>query len=546
MFDSLAAAPAAVPPPPSSLLVPSRLILDIETRSTCDLKRCGIAVYAAHPSTSITHVGYKIGDGPVAVWRPAKTPMPMELHAALTDPHVVLVAHNAGFEYTLLNGTPGRAIGMPDLSDRSRWSCTAARAAQLCLPRDLGKLATALNLKCQKDSVGHKLMLRVSKPKKDGTWHEDEATVERVAQYCLRDVESEAELDALLPPLRVFERKVWEATESTNDRGILVDQALLLDQLAPLVGATLEQVNARVSELTGTVPKISNHGALLKWLNHRGCETDSTDKYAILDLLDRDDLDDTTREVLELRRDAGGSSISKIPAIARHCSADGRLRGALIYGGASATARWSSHGAQLQNLPRHDDRFNVPALLRDLALSPSPEEIEFLYGPPLKAVAELLRPVFVAAPGCRLVCGDFSQIEARGLAWFAGEEKKLAAFRALDAGTGPDIYCVTASGMFGRTITKRDPERQPGKILELAGGYGGGVKAIRKTARKSGLKWSNEKCAEYRDRWRAANPNIVRFWAELESAAFQCVATRQDQTAAGRVHFAMRCKNLTM
>jgi DNA polymerase bacteriophage-type len=548
----LVPAPAPVLPPPSLPVAPppapDRLILDIESRSACDLKKCGVHVYAEHPTTSITHVGWKLGKGPTAVWQPAKRPMPAELFAALIDRSVILVAHNAGFEHALLNGPPGRAVGMPDLSDRPRWSCTASRAAQLCLPRELGKLSVALDLRTKKDSAGHKLMLTVSKPKRDSTWWDDDDRMERMERYCAGDVEAEHELDRLLPELTGYERKVWEVTELTNGRGVLVDKVLLLDQLAPLVNATLVQVNARISELTdGEVPKVSNHPALLKWLNGRGYETDSTDKFAILDLLDRDDLDDTTREVLELRRDAGGSSISKIPAIGRHLSADGRLRGALIYAGATATARWSSHGAQLQNLPRPDDKLklHIPSILRDLALNPTPAEIEALHGPPLKVVAELLRPVFVAALGNRLVSGDFSQIEARGLAWFAGEERKLAAFRAYDAGTGPDIYCVAASGMFGRTIAKGDPERQPGKIVELAGGYGGGIKAIKKTARKFNLKWSDEKCAEYRDRWRAANPNIVNFWAALENAAFQCVATRQDQ-AVGRVRFAMRRKNLTM
>jgi hypothetical protein len=246
-------------------------------------------------------------------------------------------------------------------------------------------------------------MLQICKPKRDGSWWEDEPRMERISCYCAQDVEAEYLLDGKLPNLTPTERKLWVATERANDRGIGADPALL-NQLRALATAALNDINACIGELTnGEVPKVSNHQALTKWLNSRGVETDSCDKFAVQDLLDREDLDETVREVLEMRQEGGGSSIAKIPSILRRLSADSRLRGALVYGGAPATVRWSSHGAQLQNLPRHNKALDIEAILADLQHEPSTSELEFLHGPPTKICAELIRPVFRAAPGHVLV-----------------------------------------------------------------------------------------------------------------------------------------------
>jgi DNA polymerase len=240
--------------------------------------------------------------------------------------------------------------------------------------------------------------------------------------------------------------------------------------------------------------------------------------------------------VLEMRRDGGGSSHTKAPSIERRLSDDGRLRGSLIYGGAPATLRWSSVGAQLQNIKRHDDRFIVDYLVRDVIDGASLVELEDLHGPPLLICSELLRPVFVAETDA-LIIADFSQIEARVLAWFAGQQDRLQVFRDNDAGVGPDPYKITASRIYHvppANITK--PQRFIGKTADLALGYQGGQRAFRKLARTFGVKISAEKAEKVKLAWRAAHPYIVQFWHDLEAAAFEIVRREPGLTiSVGRI-----------
>ena len=234
----------------------------------------------------------------------------------------------------------------------------------------------------------------------------------RMGTYCHADVAAECALDRFLPELTAFERQIWLLTETINDRGIMVDQPMLR-RVVDLAGEALAGLNAQIKAATaGAVPSVTNCGALKRWLDARGVKTDAVDKYAIADLLEGE-LDDGIRDVLEMRRDGGGSSHTKAPSIERRLSGDGRLRGSLIYGGAPATLRWSSVGAQLQNIRRHDDRFVVDYLVRDVCNGASLTELECLHGPPLLLCSELLRPVFVAETDA-LIIADFSQIEGPG------------------------------------------------------------------------------------------------------------------------------------
>jgi DNA polymerase bacteriophage-type len=243
--------------------------------------------------------------------------------------------------------------------------------------------------------------------------------------------------------------------------------------------------------------------------------------------------------VLELRQDGGGSSSSKAGAIRRQISADGRVRGPLIYGGAPATLRWSSHGAQLHNLPRHDPRFDPQQILRDISVDATLTELEDLHGPPLKLVSEMLRPVLIAAPGKVLVTADYAQIEARVLAWLAGQEDRLDVFRAFDAGAGPDPYRVTASRIY-----RTDPseitasQRQIGKVADLALGYQGGSRAFKSMAKNFGLKIPTAQAEEIKHAWRAAHPHIEHFWWRLDDAARECLIQSPGATFnVGKLQF---------
>lgn len=376
-----------------------KLYLDVETRSHCDLLKSGAYVYAEHPTTQVIVVCYAWGDAPVETWFPLTEPMPDDLAAAFTDPSITLVAHNAAFERTVCLVARLRAP-LP------RWNCTAARAAAMGLPRTLEGAAAALDLPVQKDAEGRRLMLKMCKPlpvnKKTGVgggWFGGPAEFARLAAYCRTDVEVERALDRVLPELSPFEHRTWQTTEKMNDRGVRVDTAALL-ALILLTDDAIRDVSARIASATGgAVPAISNHAALTKWLDAQGFSDEPVEgvgKAALAAMLENPDLPNIVREVLIMRRDGGGSSSRKFSAILKRLSNDGRIRGVLVYAGAAATRRWSSRGAQLQNIPRGGSVKDVEAALRDVLAGATLDELTDMWGPPLVVASELIRPVFVA------------------------------------------------------------------------------------------------------------------------------------------------------
>lgn len=539
----------------------NRLEIDIETRSVAPLPKTGVYVYAEHPTTEITHVAYSRDAASVRVWLPPRStqrdtsgvrqvvttasgrqveafggPMPADLYEALNDPAVELVAHNASFERNVLGGAPGRRIGVPvhQLAALPRWNCTAARAACMGLPRTLESTAAALNLPVQKDREGYALMMRMCKPKpKTGVngvppvWVDDPASMLREAAYCADDVHTEAAVDAKLPNLPGLERQVWEITEAMNDAGVVVDTDLLL-RVSLMIEDAERDINARISGVTGgAVPRVSDHGALTRWLLAQGLDDTAetgVGKQAVAAMLERADLDPVVRSVLAMRRDGGGSSAKKYRAILTRLSNDGRLRGALVYAGAAMTARWSSRGAQLQNLPRGGTIRSTDGAIRDLMDGASLAEIEEIHGPPLVVASELLRPVFTAAEGYWLARGDYSQIEARVIAWMAGAEWKLDAFRACDAGTGPDTYKLAAASIYRVAVPDVTKEqRQIGKVGELALGFQGGVGAFQQMAKGYGVRVGDDRADEIKVAWREANPEVVQLWRDMERAAIDCM-----------------------
>lgn len=519
-----------------------KLYIDIETRSPCNLKTSGQYVYAAHPLTEILMMAWAIGDAPIRVWFCLSQPMPAELRAALTDTTVTIVAHNVSFERVVMAGVWGLDIPL------ERWGCTASRAARYGLPRTLDGAAAALGLEVQKDKTGHTLMLAMCKPRaiRAGSptnpadpggrpiYRDAPADIARLAVYCAKDVEVERVIDGILPPLTPPELAMWRMTERVNDRGVCVDTALLLT-LTLLVDDAERDVNARISAATcGAIPKVSDHGALTRWLLARGIDdADDTGvgKQAVAAMLDRADLDPLIRNVLVMRQQGGGSATKKYRAITQRLSNDGRIRGVLVYCGAAGTGRWSSRGAQLQNLIREDERFNALACIRDILAKATIPELEELYGPILVVCAKLLRPLFTAAPGKVLTRGDYSQIEARILAWLAGAAWKVQAFRDYDAGTGPDLYKIAGAKIYRVEVSEvSKPQRQIGKVGELALGYGGGKGAFLTMAKGYGVKVTEDVAEEIKLAWRAGNPEVVQLWADLEWAAVRCM-----QVAPGQV-----------
>ena len=558
---------------------------DFETRSFVDVNKVGAYQYWDHPTTEPTMLAWAIDEAPVRVWllpvyakHVMTVPdwidvgdMPAPLRAALLDPKVTKGAHNFTFE-RLGHKRMGLDIGL------EAWDCTAARAAAIGLPRSLEHSVKALKLSVQKDAEGHRLMLQMCKPRaarKDELkaiaeyekraalfpdsdapmgwrppqppfWFEDETRILRLAEYCRQDVVTERALGKALPALRPEERETWLLTERMNDRGVLIDQGLVSRAL-DLIAEEEAHINETICERTGgAVPRVSDHGALKRWLLEQGLDVDSTDKASVAAMLDGS-LDPLVRSILEIRRDGGGSSQTKWKALQARTSADGRLRGALVYCGAAATGRWSSKGVQLQNLPGRVSLRDLDGAIRDVSRGMPAWLVSEIHGPPLVVASALLRPSLIAARAADetnvravLARGDYSQIEARVNPWLAGAEWKLDAFRAFDAGTGPDLYKVTAAGILHKKIEDitKDERQGCGKIPDLSLGFGGGAGALQNMAKNFGFpiphqpRLANGLPVEpvidgtdewIKRHWRAANPEIVALWKGLETTAIRCM-----------------------
>jgi DNA polymerase bacteriophage-type len=457
---------------------------DIETRSPVNLKTAGVYVYAEDPLTEVLMMSWAIDDDPVECWRIwRKEPMPARLREAFLDPETRLCAHNVDFERTLaLTSALRNQDYLPSditkaIVSHDRWSCTAARAAAVGLPRTLAGVCSALGLSVQKDMEGMKIMMKTCKPKAlglDGKWvyHESDALFEREAQYCNRDVESERAVDYSIPELSAFEREVWQTTGRMNDRGIMVDQKLLV-QMSLFVADAETDLNKRLRKMTDNmVPRVSDHMALRKWLVAQGfpdIEDEGVGKAVITALLEAKDLPDFIREVLIMRQQGGKSSTAKYKALVQRLNRDSRIRGAIVYCGAASTGRYSSRGAQLQNLPRGGTVKTILQAVEDILNGVPLPLVEMMHGPALIVASEIVRPTFVAPEGQWLARGDYGQIEDRINNWFSGQEEQLDTFRAYDSGTGPDPYRVTAGQIFGIDPGEVTPQqRQGGKVVRLA------------------------------------------------------------------------------
>jgi DNA polymerase bacteriophage-type len=528
---------------------PDWLYIDIETRSNVNLITKGVYVYAEDPSTAIILLSWAINDGPITTWLIMQgEPMPAELIAAILSPRTRFVAHNAGFERVLLTVVARSylpAAVWNALRIHERWTCTAARAALMGLPRSLDGAAKALHVAVSKDMDGKALMLLMCRPLTHSptgfTWLEDVVSQRRLADYCEIDVAVERELAKDLPVQSAFEHAVWCTTERMNDRGIAVDGPLLYKLMLFSSDAEIS-VNQQLSEKTGNlVTTVNKVKALERWCIDQGLTHADGEKgvgrWIITKWLDDESLPKLTREVLVLRKEGGKTSTKKFTAIAGRMNMDDRLRGSLLYCGAASTSRFSSRGAQLQNLPRGTTVKNMEQAILDVMDDIGIEAIR-RHGPPLVVASEMARPVFVAKYGHLLARGDYSQIEARVLAFIADEHWKVQAFRNYDKiigyrddhgkqvpiRLGPDLYTLAATSIFNCSPEEVIPDwRQAGKVSELACGYQGGYKAILSMARLYNVKLTDERAEEIKVSWRTANPKIVQFWYDLENAAVTCM-----------------------
>jgi len=509
-----------------------RLHIDIETYSPEALADCGVYRYAEHPDFRILLFAYAFDDAPVTVLDLASgCTLPAPVMRSLTDPDVVKVAHNAAFERTCLGRMLGRRL------DPSQWECTMVQCARCGLPLSLGEAAKVLGLDAQKMTEGKDLIKKFCTPHEATLLSEGERVMpsddpqgwETFKRYCGMDVEVEREIDRALAWLEPTddERHLYAVDQEINDRGVSVDLQLV-DNAVRMDSIHKARLNVEAQRITGlTNPNSAQQ--LKTWIAGR--------TELQLDTLRKDDLPDIRKatddrdvhRVLQIRAELNKTSNKKYETMQQVVGKDGRVRGLLQFHG-TRTGRWAGRLVQMQNLPQN--HLSDLDLARQLLKDGDMDTIELCYGNVPDTLSQLIRTAFVAPEGKTFAVCDFSAIEARVLAWLAGEEWVLEVFR----GHGK-IYEATAAQMYGcpiEEITKTDPRRQKGKIAVLALGYGGGVSALAAMGgERMGL--SQENMSGIVHDWRKANPHIVRVWGLLEKAAQRCCTSGLDQKAAGLV-----------
>lgn len=510
------------------------LFCDIESFSPVQLAKTGVYPYCEHPDFELLLFGYSIDGGPVEIVDLANgQSMPDEVLAALVDPDVVKWAHNAAFERVCLSAWL-RAHHPKLLSDGfldpRQWRCTMIWSAYLGLPMGLDAVATVLKLDVQKDGAGKRLIKQFCTPvtpsvlnggKRRNPPSADPSGWTRFIDYNRRDVEVELAIHERLAsfPMPDDEWDTYALDQRINDAGILLDHTLV----DSAVGVDEHHRNAslaRAQELTG-LDNPNSPIQLKQWLHNHGCELESLAKADVDAALDT--ATGTVKEVLKLRGNLAKSSVKKYVAMQNVAGADGRARGLIQFYGAGRTGRFAGRLVQVQNLPRN----YLPDLdqARGLVRTGNLGALELLYDSVPNTLSQLIRTAFIPSPGNRFVVADFSAIEARVIAWLAGETTTLQAFRA-----GKDLYCETASSMFGVPVEKHGINaelRQKGKIAVLACGYGGSVGAL-KAMGALGMGLAEHELKPIVDAWRAANPHIVALWADVEEAAIAAITSRQS------------------
>ncbi len=510
--------------------------IDIETFSDVDLMKCGVYAYADSPAFEVLLFAYCFDGGETRVIDLAQGEvLPEDVVEAVFDGSVVKTAFNANFERTCLSKHFGRYLP-PD-----SWHCSAAQAAMLALPRSLEDVGAVLGLDEQKMKEGKELIRYFCEPckptkanggrRRNLPCHAPEKW-EMFKSYCVRDVDVEKAIRRKLCkfPIPEGEMELYRLDQRINDRGVLVDMGLVR-QAVKCERLHKEVVTRRAYELTGL--ENPNSVAQLKgWLGENGVEAESLSKKAVADMIEESDGE--VEELLRLRLLMAKTSVKKYEAMERSVCSDGRVHGLLQFYGANRTGRWAGRLVQVQNLPQN--HIEDLELARGLVKEGRFEDVEMLYDSTPKVLSELIRTAFVPEPGYRFVVADFSAIEARVLAWLAGERWRLEVFSSHGK-----IYEASASAMFHvpiEEVTKGSPLRQKGKIAELGLGYGGAAGAlVSMGALDMGL--SEDDLPPLVAAWRRANPHITQFWWDVDKAAVEAV-TKRTGTRAGRIGFEYR------
>lgn len=499
------------------------LSIDIESYSDVDLSKCGVYKYASSPAFEVLLFGYAADGGDVRVVDLAcGEQIPEEVISALSDTSVTKWAFNAMFERVCLSNFLGEWL------EPEGWHCTMVWSATLGLPLSLESAGAALGLEKQKLTEGKDLIRYFCVPCKPTKANggrtrnrpeHDPEKWERFKAYNLRDVETEMQIQKRLSNFPVPDA-IWEEyylDQEINDRGIGVDMELVRQAIA-MDARSHERLTAAMQELT-ELENPNSVQQMKQWLADHGLETDTLGKKAVAELVKT--APEPLREVLSLRQQLAKSSVKKYTAMENAVCADSRAHGMFQFYGANRTGRFSGRLIQLQNLPQN--HMGDLAEARALVRSGNYEALSMLYEDIPDTLSQLIRTAFVPQDGRKFIVADFSAIEARVIAWFAGERWRLKVFE-----DGGDIYCASASQMFHVPVEKHGINghlRQKGKIAELALGYGGSVGALKSMgALEMGL--AEEELQPLVDAWRGSNPMITQFWWDVDRAVKDCIRQR--------------------
>lgn len=510
------------------------LSIDIETYSDIPLQKTGVYRYCESPNFEILLFGYSIDSGPVQVVDlTCGEHIPKEVLAALEDDSVIKWAFNAAFERVCLS----RYLGYPtgEYLDPESWHCSMVWAATMGLPLSLEGVGAVLGLEKQKLTEGKELIKYFCQPclptKANGQrtrnrpFHAPDKW-ELFKRYNARDVEAEMGIQQKLSKFPVLPQ-VWEEydiDQEINDRGVRVDMELV-EQAIQMDARSRQELTDAMKRMTA-LENPNSVQQMKQWLSDNGVETDSLGKKVVAELLKT--APPELAEVLTLRQQLAKSSVRKYQAMEKTVCNDNRARGMFMFYGANRTGRFSGRNIQLQNLPQN----HLPDLAeaRALVRSGDFDAVKLLYEDVPDTLSQLIRTAFIPRDGAQFLVADFSAIEARVIAWFAGETWRQEVFS-----TGGDIYCASASQMFKVPVEKHGINghlRQKGKIAELALGYGGSVGALKAMgALEMGL--TEEELPQLVDAWRQSNPNIVKFWWAVDRAVMEAVRYKHTTTDYG-------------
>ena len=507
--------------------------IDFETRSTVDLRRTGVYKYAQDKTTDVWCMAYAFDDNEPQIWQPG-----MELDENLVE-YIKqnvgdLRAWNANFERIIWNEILVPRYGWPPTNIR-QWVCTASEARAMALPGSLEMSAKVLGVQEQKDKEGSNLMLRMARPRSvqdDGTiiWWDIPERVNRLVRYCLQDVRTEVAIAGAIRRLGNTETKVFNLDQTINDRGVKLDVKLAKAAKKLAEKATLE-ANRLIYDVTnGKVQKVSSVAQLTKWLKEQGLEVDGLGKDKIKGLQSL--ATGPALEALAIRADGGKSSVAKVESMLEAVCKDGRIRGLLLYHGA-ATGRWAGRLVQPQNFPRGDVS-DIETYI-PLVYSKDFEAIE-AKAPVLSVISGMLRSMLIAEDGHDLIAADFAAIEARVLAWLAGESLLLETFR-----TGGDVYKVMASKIYSVSPDQVDKDqRQVGKMAILGLGYGMGAQKFSDSCIKAGIPTTLEQAKVVVNLYRETNQKIVAYWSALNRAAINATKKPGSVQEVGSVKYTQR------